>query len=237
MSTSLWYVERDRDCKVKRIHGTMTEAFHFRIATSNLPPPAKFRSEHLPPEFIPITRVVPEDLDDSEFGSDVDKTTNSEEEVYGGRYSLDSSPQNDTLRKTTNGLAKKNMNSISKKPHYLHMVKMSLSTLAFGQGAVYIFNDRAMTPVPERWKGNCETGTAFNPSNCNFKLIGAQSYSKGLQSGGINISKDFNYDSPRDFEGYGMHTSSQQFAGWSDSGAPWFAAEQPDLAPVGAYSL
>ncbi|KAF9591878.1 hypothetical protein IFM89_008924 [Coptis chinensis] len=133
-------------------------AFYFGIATSNLPPPAKFRSGHLPSEFIPITRVVPEDLDDSEFGSDVDETTDSEKEVYGGRSS--------------------------------------------------IFNDRAMTPVPERWKGNCETGTSFNPSNCNFKLIEARSFSKRLQSGGINISKDFDYDSPRDFGDYGTHTSS-----------------------------
>ncbi|KAF9601577.1 hypothetical protein IFM89_020433 [Coptis chinensis] len=64
----------------------------------NLPPPAKF---------IPIPRVVPEDLDDSEFGSDVDETTDSEEE----EVSLDS---------TTNGLAQKNMNSISKNPHYVY---------------------------------------------------------------------------------------------------------------------
>ncbi|KAF9588813.1 hypothetical protein IFM89_016173 [Coptis chinensis] len=70
------------------------------------------------------------------------------------------------------------------------------------------FNDRGMTPVPERWKGVCENGTAFSPSNCNFKLIGARSFSKGLQAGGINISKDFDYDSPRDFEGHGTHTSS-----------------------------
>ncbi|KAF9588807.1 hypothetical protein IFM89_016167 [Coptis chinensis] len=70
------------------------------------------------------------------------------------------------------------------------------------------FNDRGMTGVPERWKGICENGTAFSPSNCNFKLIGARSFSKGLQAGGINISKDFDYDSPRGFNGHGTHTSS-----------------------------
>ncbi|KAF9589681.1 hypothetical protein IFM89_027064 [Coptis chinensis] len=46
------------------------------------------------------------------------------------------------------------------------------------------FNDRVLTSVPERWKVVCGNGTAFNSS------------------------KDFDYDSPRDFEVYEMDTSS-----------------------------
>ncbi|KAF9600429.1 hypothetical protein IFM89_009344 [Coptis chinensis] len=176
MSTSLWYVERDRDCKVKRIHGMMTEKLAFG-----------------PSEFIPITRVVPEDLDDSEFGSDVDETTDSDEEFYGGR-----GWDTDTV-KHSSGLW----------PAALYGKDVIIRLLDTGiWPGSSIFNDRAMTRVRERWKGNCETGTTFSPSNCNFKLIGARSFSKGLQYEGINISKDFDYDSPRYFEGYGMHTSS-----------------------------
>ncbi|KAJ0025798.1 hypothetical protein Pint_08751 [Pistacia integerrima] len=64
-----------------------------------------------------------------------------------------------------------------------------------------------MPPVPQQWKGQCENGTAFSPSICNRKLIGARSFSKGLQAAGRNISK-FEYDSPRDSDGHGTHTSS-----------------------------
>ncbi|XP_054789232.1 uncharacterized protein LOC129294776 [Prosopis cineraria] len=51
-----------------------------------LPPPAKFRSGHLP------ANAIPGGVDDSGTYSD-NGASDSEEEVYGGRYSLDSSPQ------------------------------------------------------------------------------------------------------------------------------------------------
>ncbi|KAE8709859.1 CAA30379.1 protein [Hibiscus syriacus] len=36
-----------------------------------------------------------------------------------------------------------------------------------------------MTDVPVKWKGDCESGTEFNSSLCNKKLIGARSFNKG----------------------------------------------------------
>ncbi|XP_031254918.1 subtilisin-like protease SBT3 [Pistacia vera] len=69
------------------------------------------------------------------------------------------------------------------------------------------FNEKGMPPVPQQWKGQCENGTAFSPSICNRKLIGARSFSKGLQAAGRNISK-YDFDSPRDSDGHGTHTSS-----------------------------
>jgi subtilisin family serine protease len=70
------------------------------------------------------------------------------------------------------------------------------------------FHDKGMPPVPQRWKGKCENGTAFSPSACNRKLIGARSFSKGLIAAGRKISTEYDYDSARDFFGHGTHTSS-----------------------------
>ncbi|KAK3420576.1 hypothetical protein EUGRSUZ_G01423 [Eucalyptus grandis] len=70
------------------------------------------------------------------------------------------------------------------------------------------FKDKGMSPVPERWRGSCESGVDFNSSNCNRKLIGARSFSKGMKQHGLNISTTDDYDSPRDSFGHGTHTSS-----------------------------
>ncbi|KAJ9705051.1 hypothetical protein PVL29_003209 [Vitis rotundifolia] len=70
------------------------------------------------------------------------------------------------------------------------------------------FQDKGMAPVPDRWRGACESGVEFNSSLCNRKLIGARSFSKALKQRGLNISTPDDYDSPRDFFGHGTHTSS-----------------------------
>ncbi|XVE93382.1 hypothetical protein REPUB_Repub01dG0187000 [Reevesia pubescens] len=64
------------------------------------------------------------------------------------------------------------------------------------------FNDEGLPPVPERWLGACESGTEFNSSYCNRKLIGARSFSKGMQQEKMNISTTDDYDSPRDYMGH-----------------------------------
>ncbi|KAA8528516.1 hypothetical protein F0562_035871 [Nyssa sinensis] len=70
------------------------------------------------------------------------------------------------------------------------------------------FSDKGMSPVPERWKGECENGTAFSHSDCNKKLIGARSFSKGFLAAGRKVSSKYDFDSARDFAGHGTHTSS-----------------------------
>lgn len=69
-----------------------------------LPPPAKFRSGHLPANAIPVSTAVPAETGDSGSNSDNDDSIESEEEVYGGRYSLDSSPQD---RRVVDGAARR----------------------------------------------------------------------------------------------------------------------------------
>ncbi|XP_072981230.1 uncharacterized protein [Typha angustifolia] len=57
-----------------------------------IPSPEKFRSGHLPRGAIPMSHAIPTE-DYSESGSDMDESSDTEVEIYGGRYSLDSSPQ------------------------------------------------------------------------------------------------------------------------------------------------
>ncbi|KAL4581191.1 hypothetical protein LXL04_017401 [Taraxacum kok-saghyz] len=65
------------------------------------------------------------------------------------------------------------------------------------------FHDKGMSEVPSRWRGACEI-----ESFCNKKIIGARSFSQGMKRRRENISSTDDYDSPRDYEGHGTHTSS-----------------------------
>ncbi|WOH10157.1 hypothetical protein DCAR_0729620 [Daucus carota subsp. sativus] len=70
------------------------------------------------------------------------------------------------------------------------------------------FDDTGLGPIPRSWKGQCESGTNFSSANCNRKLIGARSFSKGYIAalGPIDELKESN--SPRDDDGHGTHTAS-----------------------------
>src|SRR3954464_2473314 len=59
------------------------------------------------------------------------------------------------------------------------------------------------------WHGKCQNGEAFNGSDCNQKLIGARYYNAG-QGGnaGIDPDKPWEFNSARDYNGHGTHTSS-----------------------------
>ncbi|CAF2041591.1 hypothetical protein HID58_033448 [Brassica napus] len=72
------------------------------------------------------------------------------------------------------------------------------------------FSDKGMGPVPESWKGICQTGIAFNSSHCNRKIIGARYYVKGYEKyyGAFNVTANRDFLSPRDPDGHGSHTAS-----------------------------
>ncbi|CAH9096593.1 unnamed protein product [Cuscuta europaea] len=70
------------------------------------------------------------------------------------------------------------------------------------------FRDDGMTSSPSQWKGACEAGSRFAPSNCNNKLIGARIFYKGYEAIVGRINWDKECKSPRDSQGHGTHTAS-----------------------------
>ncbi|XP_028791993.1 subtilisin-like protease SBT5.6 [Neltuma alba] len=70
------------------------------------------------------------------------------------------------------------------------------------------FSDEGMKPVPARWKGICQNGTAFNSSTCNRKIIGARYYLNGYQGAFGPLDESQDIKSARDKDGHGTHLAS-----------------------------
>ncbi|KAK3031436.1 hypothetical protein RJ639_035259 [Escallonia herrerae] len=67
---------------------------------------------------------------------------------------------------------------------------------------------RRLGPVPERFRGVCETGDSFTTGHCNRKLIGARYYYRGFERDMGSLSEGFHFLSPRDDFRHGSHTAS-----------------------------
>jgi len=59
------------------------------------------------------------------------------------------------------------------------------------------------------WHGRCVPGDFFTGTECNQKLIGARYYNAGFGgNAGVADAFPWDFNSPRDFDGHGTHTSS-----------------------------
>ncbi|XP_047340862.1 subtilisin-like protease SBT1.5 [Impatiens glandulifera] len=70
------------------------------------------------------------------------------------------------------------------------------------------FNDKDLSPVPSKWKGECVSGKDFPSSLCNRKLIGARYFSAGYEATNGKMNETTEHRSPRDSDGHGTHTAS-----------------------------
>ncbi|KAK3018474.1 LOW QUALITY PROTEIN: hypothetical protein RJ639_004134 [Escallonia herrerae] len=70
------------------------------------------------------------------------------------------------------------------------------------------FSSEGLGPVPERFRGVCETGDSFTTDHCNRKLIGARYYYRGFERDMGSLSEGFHFLSPRDDFKHGSHTAS-----------------------------
>lgn len=107
-------------------------------------------------------------------------------------------------------------------PEFLGLEKTSTLSLASGKQSEVVvgvldtgvwpelksFDDTGLGPVPGSWKGECERGKNFSPSNCNRKLIGARFFAKGYEAAFGPIDEKTESKSPRDDDGHGSHTST-----------------------------
>lgn len=102
-----------------------------------LPSRTKFQSGHLPSGIVPVSRAIHVTTGNG-IGSesDMDTSSDSETEVYGGRYSIETSPQDDKL---TNGSVVKKGNSVISGGKDYARISHSQSN---GTSEVYYFNSR-----------------------------------------------------------------------------------------------
>ncbi len=70
-------------------------------------------------------------------------------------------------------------------------------------------DDGSYSAPGPRWSGTCQTGEDWPDGLCNNKLIGARYYNAG-QGGdaGIDANRPWEYNSARDYNSHGSHTSS-----------------------------
>ncbi|XP_058108621.1 subtilisin-like protease SBT1.4 [Magnolia sinica] len=105
------------------------------------------------------------------------------------------------------------------------------------------FSDAGLTPVPDSWKGLCQTGPDFPATACNRKLIGAKAYYAGYEEyleGKMDETVESR--SPRDTKGHGTHTASTA-AGAAVTGAGFYnlsvgeARGMATKARIAAYKI
>jgi len=97
-----------------------------------------------------------------------------------------------------------------------------------------IYEQVEIGPPPAGWAGTCQTGEEFTTADCNNKLIGARYFNAGFGGdAGINTSRPWEFNSPRDYHGHGTHTTSTSGGnyGVTPTGAASIFGKTSGIAP------
>lgn len=163
-----------------------------------LPPPSKFRSGHLPSTAIPVSTTLPRDLDNSESGSDNEMSIESEDDVYGGKYSLDSSPQDERSHTST---AHRYGNGVQRRPRYTsdYMysdVSSSRETIVGRQGDGAERLVRANGRYPVGRNAYVDDDGSDSAASSEFSTTQAGSISGGVSQSRTYVSEGYNSSAP-----------------------------------------
>lgn len=96
----------------------------------------------------------------------------------------------------------------------------------------------AYGPAPAGWSGSCQSGEQWSQDDCNNKLIGARYFKDGFSANGNSGLAITEYQSARDSDGHGSHTSST--AGGNEGVANTFGTVSSGIAPrarIAAYKV
>ncbi|CAL5189488.1 unnamed protein product [Lathyrus oleraceus] len=196
-----------------------------------LPPPAKFRSGHLPANGF---TVAASERFDSGSNTDMDVSVDSEEEVYGGEYSLDSSPQDNRI---PNGAARRNGNgSQMPRPRYasdytFSDVSSSRETLAGRKGLTRDPIRRATSNV--RQNGFIEDESSDSADSSEFSSTQVGSVNGTLPKSRAYVSAGYASRVPSRMN---QQSSAEKNGRLSDDedvpSAPPFCGSTPEIRPT-----
>ncbi|GKV09465.1 hypothetical protein SLEP1_g20962 [Rubroshorea leprosula] len=163
-----------------------------------LPPPAKFRSGHLPSTAIPVSSTLPRGVDDSASASENDMSTESAEDAYGGKYSLDSSPQDERV---PGGTGHRYGNTAQRRPRYASDytysdVSSSRDTIVGRQvnGAERLAGANGRYPVGRN--GYVEDESSDSAASSEYSTTQAGSISGGVSQSRTYVSEGYNSSVP-----------------------------------------
>lgn len=160
-----------------------------------LPPASKFRSGHLPASAIPVTSTIRRNAEASGSVSENDMSTDSEEEVYGRRYSLDSSPRDDIV---SNGKVRGLRNPLQDQPRYTSDytysdVSSSVETMVGRQGQI---REKGSMRYPVQQSGYTEDESSDSAASSEFSTTQVGSINGAIPQSRAYASEGYTSSAP-----------------------------------------
>ncbi|KAK8941529.1 hypothetical protein KSP40_PGU018169 [Platanthera guangdongensis] len=140
-----------------------------------IPLPEKFRSGHLP-RTIPLSRTMPVE-EYSELGSDMDDSSDTDEEIYGVKYSIDFSPSQNSLsrRSIRNGGTRAGQ-------------KIAFYSDCYSDYSSSV--EAAGKPVRQQWKQGSMSGCTEEDEDGSLEICGNSDFGRSVGRGEVDGFED-----------------------------------------------